>query len=192
MSNIQSPFRKSSHQPQPDEEPLLESDMASTADPFYTVRDNVNSQVERIKVKNEKFQDLVQTINTATSPEFKDLRKNLFKDLRTVEKDLKGLKGAVDMIDKNRQKFPHIQDYELTKRRRFVDESQSTVNMVKGQMDSLSVRQKMEADEKLSKSTNRDSYDESTELKRAEIAKDNNRFVQDQRLQTRQTIDQQV
>jgi hypothetical protein len=67
---------------------------------------------------------MVTTIDTAGSADFKELRKTLFKDLRTADKDLKGLSGAIDMIRKNRQKFPDVKDSELTSRTMFVEESQ--------------------------------------------------------------------
>lgn len=160
-------------------------------DPFYGVRDNVNSQVERIKVKNEKFQHMVQTIDTASSPDFKELRKTLFKDVRTAEKDLKGLVGAIDMIRKNRQKFTNVKDSELTSRTMFVDESQGALNKVKADMDSVSVRQKMEADEKLNRSRQAGAGDDATSQLRREIHTDNSRFVNNQRATTQQTINQQ-
>jgi hypothetical protein len=36
---------------------------------------NVQTYVDRIKIKNEKFQDIVFNSNTGNDPEFKELRK---------------------------------------------------------------------------------------------------------------------
>lgn len=49
-------------------------------DPFYAVRDNVATQVERIKMKNEKFKALMKKVDTSSNADFKELRKgiNLF------------------------------------------------------------------------------------------------------------------
>ena len=75
---------------------------AAAGDPFYKVRDNVNAQVERIRLKNDKFQDLLRNCDTAKNAEFKDLRKVLLRDLKAAEKDVKGLTVAIEMIEKNR------------------------------------------------------------------------------------------
>lgn len=76
-----------------DREPLLEMSRAEV-DPYYSVREyvdhlfdmskplnfsifsHVQSQIERAKVKYEKFKDLVMNSDTASNPEFKELRKS--------------------------------------------------------------------------------------------------------------------
>ena len=42
---------------------------------FYLWYSNVNSQVEKIKVRHEKFLDLVKNTDTSSNEEFKELRK---------------------------------------------------------------------------------------------------------------------
>lgn len=158
----------------------------SQADPFYTVRDNVSSNVERIKLKRERFQHMIGTVNTATDSTFRELRKGIIKDLRVVEKDVKGLRGAIDMVEKNREKFPHIGDNELDSRKRFVEDSQRSANEVKSYIESLPVRQKIEADEKLSRSGG----DVNNPLE-SNIRDANSRFIDDQQSQTTHMIRQQ-
>jgi hypothetical protein len=46
----------------------------------------------------------------------------LIKDIRTADKQIKDLKGTVDMADRNREKFQHISNSELAQRKGFVDE----------------------------------------------------------------------
>lgn len=143
----------------------------SSEDPFYAVRDNVSTQVERVKIKNEKFKSLMKKVDTSTDADFKELRKSAFliilwnidycfiachclaliKDIRQAEKDLKGLRGAVETVrwilstnpkislsnikmlfiwkvEKNRQKFAHVKDTELALRKKFVDDTQTILN----------------------------------------------------------------
>lgn len=95
--------------------------------------------------------EMVQYTDTATDTEFRELRKGLVKELRAADKDLKGLKGAVDMIDKNRPKFPHIKDPELVSRKRFVEDAEKIIQDIRGGLDSPSVRQKMEEDDRRNK-----------------------------------------
>jgi hypothetical protein len=65
----------------------------ASEDPFYAVREygsifsslklliyfcsNVQTYVDRIKVRHEKFQDMVMNVNTANNNEFKEMRKGL-------------------------------------------------------------------------------------------------------------------
>jgi len=120
---------------------------ASTDDPFHAVRDNVQVNIDRIKVKYERFQDLVKNSDTATSTDFKELRKGLAKEIKSAERQIKDLRGTVDMVDKNREKFLHIKDNELNQRKKFVEDSHKTVNDVKAYLDSSTVRRKIDDDE---------------------------------------------
>ena len=79
--------------------------------------------MERIKVRHEKFQQLARSTDSSTNTEFRELRKStvlkycqqiklvcvnvliifllisdLTKELKAAEKDLKGVRGAVDMV----------------------------------------------------------------------------------------------
>lgn len=162
----------------------------NNTDPFYTVRDNVNSQVEKIKVRHEQFLGLVKSIDTSSSAEFKELRKGLVKDVRKADRDLGGLKGAVEMIEKNRLKFPHIKDAELSQRKKFVDEMQVVLNDVKSGMESAAVRRKMEDDENKARRV-AGGFDPNSDAIHANIDRENNRFIADQRQLTKQTIQHQ-
>jgi len=91
-------MNKSPHRFEEDYEPLLINMSSSEVDPFYTVRDTVNSQIERCKIKNTKLQELARSSDKSTANEFRDLKKGLTKDLKNADKDLKGLKSAVEMV----------------------------------------------------------------------------------------------
>lgn len=73
------PKRVKIAEPDEESEPLLSSSMSkSSEDPFYAVRDNVSTQVERVKIKNEKFKSLMKKVDTSTDADFKELRKSAF------------------------------------------------------------------------------------------------------------------
>ena len=50
------------------------------------------------------------------------------KDVRAVSTKLKVMDGTVDMVEKNRPKFPHIKDPELASRKRIVKDLQSSID----------------------------------------------------------------
>lgn len=177
-----------------DSEPLLSnSNMAAskpTEDPFYTIRDEVRSQADQVKVRHERFQDLVRSVDTSSNVEFKDLRKGLVKDIRSVDKKVKGLKDAVDMVDKNRSKFPHIKDAELISRKRFVDDTISLLADIKSSMESPSVRRKLEDDENRARRESLEGASAALNGSGA-IEKENDRFIKDQHQQAKTIIKEQ-
>lgn len=59
---------------------------------------DVTSQVDKIKIKLDQFQHLVKNSNTATSNEFKELKKRITRDIKKVDKDVDGLNGAVTQV----------------------------------------------------------------------------------------------
>lgn len=197
LNSISAGIQKSDLEDIPeDKEPLLEiikkknqdkmTSYKPEVDPFYSVRDNITSQLEKIKSKYENFQDLVKNSDTATNTEFKEVRKALVKDLRAADKDLKVLHGGVEMIEKNRSKFPHIKDSELSNRKKFVDSSQNVINDIKAGIDSNAVRRKIEDDDRKNKH-----YEESTKSMRDAVTTENTKFIKSQKQQTMQMIEQQ-
>ncbi len=156
-------------------------------DPYFGVRDNVKAQCERMKAKNSKFHDMLRNCNTASNLEFKDLRKALVKDTKQVEKQLKDLKGAIEMVEANRAKFPGISNPELGERKVFVDDMTYMVTEVKKGMETQSVRQKLMKDETEARMAKQRS------MPTASLPKDasNESFIRNQRQQTHQIIDQQ-
>ena len=99
------------------------------------------------------------------------------------------MKGAVDMVQKNREKFPHIKDDELGTRQQFVDDTQRALNDVKSGMESPSVRRKMEEDEARYRSTTGGMNNNNRQETKGSNA--NAGFVANQRVVTQQNIDEQ-
>lgn len=157
-------------------------------DPFYAVRENTQIFIDKITVRHQKFQDLVFNVNTATNSEFKDLRKGLVKDVRTADRQVKELKTrAVDMAERNRDKFQHISDHELNQRKKFVDDMQRSIYEVKNAMESDRVRRKLEDDESKTRSTQNSESMGAINSREAS----NTNFVKDQRQQAQAMIGQQ-
>lgn len=174
---------------QEDREPLIMS--KATGDPFITIRNEVKAQTEQIKVRHEMFQDLVKNCDTSSSTEFKDLRKGLVNDVRSADKKLKGLKQAIEMVEKNRQKFEQIKDAELATRKRFVDETQKVLNDVKAGMEAPSVRRKIEDDENKSRNNVFKSGSGTASVEVVERSKENDTFIKNNKLVQREMIDEQ-
>eukprot|EP00596_Hydrurales_sp_CCMP1899_P002686 CAMPEP_0119046646 /NCGR_PEP_ID=MMETSP1177-20130426/47964_1 /TAXON_ID=2985 /ORGANISM="Ochromonas sp, Strain CCMP1899" /LENGTH=272 /DNA_ID=CAMNT_0007020089 /DNA_START=121 /DNA_END=936 /DNA_ORIENTATION=- len=96
-------------------------------DPFYVVKNHVNTQVEMIRSKLEIYLDMVEKSET-NNEEFENLKGGLVRDVRDATYDFKGLEGAVKMVTKNRLKFGHISDAELGLRQKYVHDTEIALN----------------------------------------------------------------
>jgi hypothetical protein len=63
----------------------------------------------------------------------------LVKDVRKADKDIAGLRGAVEQIEKNRLKFPHIKEAEIMARKKFVEDMQVVISGKSPQLRPVSV-----------------------------------------------------
>jgi len=126
-------------------EPLI---MASSNDPFYVVKDEIQAKLEYAKVKHARFQDLLENTNTATNNEFREIRKALLKEVSKAERDLSSLNMTIQAVENNREQFSHIDDNELLDRKGFVRETQQILKRITDDIKSDKVRKKMERDER--------------------------------------------
>lgn len=91
--------------------------LLSSQDPYYAVRDAVDDSVRTLRVKFDSWKGLLQSVDTATSVEFKTLHEELKKELTKMGEMLRKVRGSVDGVERNRAKFSHIDDKELASRK---------------------------------------------------------------------------
>eukprot|EP00762_Andalucia_godoyi_P002384 ANDGO_02800.mRNA.1 Syntaxin-61 len=95
-------------------------------DPFYLVKDEVESGSQSAKKLYERFQSLVESGNTSGNPEYERISVDLKKQLKTVELDLGDLDEAMTIVESNRVKF-NISDDEVKKRKSFIAEKKKMI-----------------------------------------------------------------
>ena len=64
-------------------------------DPFYTVRAELRAKLSAIEARTAKFEELLDGSDTATNAEFKTLRKELARETRAADAQLKDLRLTV-------------------------------------------------------------------------------------------------
>ncbi len=133
-------------------------------------------KTSRLVEKAEKFSELLRTTDTANNPEFSVLRKGILKDLKQIERDISGLRNSIDLVNKNRAKFPLITDADLASRREFVMTCGAKAAEVRAEIDSESVRDKMAQDESRAKA----SFEMTAVSSASPSAKENTRFINNQ------------
>ncbi len=94
-------------------------------DPFFTIRDRTKGELNNIKAKYKEFSSLAKTVDTKTSSEFKEVRRDLTKLVRIGERSVKDLVEAVENVELNRFKYPAIKDSDLTGRKKTIEGNHS-------------------------------------------------------------------
>mmetsp|Transcript_25421 Transcript_25421/g.33188 ORF Transcript_25421/g.33188 Transcript_25421/m.33188 type:complete len:263 (+) Transcript_25421:86-874(+) len=162
--------------------------MASSSDPFYVVKDEIQAKIEYSRVRHTRFQDLLQNTNTATNSEFRDIRKALIRELASAEKKLSNLNLTVEAVEGNREQFSHIDDAELSERKAFIIETKKTIKHIASDIRSDKARKKMEQDERQHMAR---SQPESNLGAKTAFQSQNTDYVLDQRARAQVTLKQQ-
>ena len=92
---------------------------------------------------NSLFQDTA--VNTH---EYKDAKKQLKRHLKTAESTLRDVSTTVQVVENDREKFPHIDDGQLYERKALVDTSRERISKAKEELSSEAVKLKLLEDER--------------------------------------------
>eukprot|EP00956_Cyclotella_meneghiniana_P006010 scaffold7825_cov67-Cyclotella_meneghiniana.AAC.4 len=120
----------------------------SQDDPFYMFRGDLIKKLLLVEGQLEKYVEIVQTTDTATNThEIKETKKLLKRHMKAAESTLSDLETTIRVVERNRSKFPHISDVEITNRRGFVSDSQVRIQKCRDEMQSNGLKDKLLRDE---------------------------------------------
>ena len=118
-------------------------------DPFYMFRGDLTKKILLVDQELNTYTTLVHTTDTATNTHaIKDSKKQLKRHIKHAESTLSDLETTVRVVERQREKFPHIHDTEMESRREFVRESKSRINDSKQLMQGEEIKQKFLRDER--------------------------------------------
>ena len=118
-------------------------------DPFYMFRGDLTKKILLVDQELTNYTTLVQTTDTATNTHaIKETKKQLKRHIKHAESTLADLETTVRVVERQREKFPHIHDGEMESRKEFVQESKSRINDSKMMMQSEELKQKFLKDER--------------------------------------------
>ncbi|KAL9189259.1 hypothetical protein ACHAXT_011749 [Thalassiosira profunda] len=121
----------------------------SEDDPFHMFRSDLARKLSSVDEGLDSYLTVVRTTDTAVNAHaVKEAKKQLKRHLKHAESTLSDLETTVRVVERQREKFPHIHDAELGERRRFVDDSKDRIAGAKGAMQGDEVRQKLMRDER--------------------------------------------
>ncbi|CAN0123853.1 unnamed protein product [Ectocarpus sp. 12 AP-2014] len=157
-------------------------------DPFYAVRDEVSAKIEYIKVRLERFQDLLNNTNTAQNRDFQDLRKGLTKEVKGADAQLRDLRRTVEYVENNRDSFVHIDNAELSERKTFLSDSKQVLLRASDALDGQQTNEKMAQDDRSEMAKYRSKGDLGA---RTEVERDNTEHVLDHQSRVRMQLARQ-
>ena len=157
---------------------------SSSHDPYYVVQGELQSKISAAEPRAARFVHLLETVDTCTHAEFRELRRALTKEVKAADAQLKDLRTTVDYVERDRAAFAHIDDAELASRRAWVSDAKGTIDGFKVTLTGDKVKEKLLADEKKALAASAPGGD-ATLGARNQREFDNTRFVQDQQAQQR-------
>mmetsp|Transcript_25401 Transcript_25401/g.45865 ORF Transcript_25401/g.45865 Transcript_25401/m.45865 type:complete len:387 (+) Transcript_25401:130-1290(+) len=121
----------------------------SEDDPFYMFRGDLVQKLTSVDSELNRYLTVVRTTDTAANThQVKETKKQLKRHIKHAESTLSDLETTVRVVERQREKFPHINDAEIMERRGFVDDSKSRILGAKGEMQSEEMKQKFLRDER--------------------------------------------
>ncbi|EWM29217.1 syntaxin 6 [Nannochloropsis gaditana] len=115
-------------------------------DPFFAAREELRNRVDYIQTQHENFLRLLQTTNTAPDLSCRDLRDSLCREIEAAENQCRELEKVVAVVEKNRQRFRHIDNHEIGQRRAFVTKMKQSLVKIWNNLESDYVKNKMSGD----------------------------------------------
>ena len=85
--------------------------------PLYTLRRALQAEVDALRVKFDSWRAALVSSNTATDVAFQRAHTSLHADLTKTAEMCRKVKAALANIEAQREKFAHIDDRELERRK---------------------------------------------------------------------------
>lgn len=122
--------------------------MASSAsDPFYVARDKLDGDVKQARLQFDRWHTLLETSNTA-DVSFQVAHEECGRDLSKLLETIRKVKASVAAVEKNRIRFPHIDDRELASRKAFLGNLESVVSGMFAVYNGPETKGRIDADRK--------------------------------------------
>ena len=121
----------------------------SEDDPFHMFRSDLVQKLAAVRDGLDGYLAVVRDTDTAANAHgVREAKRTLKRRVKLSESTLGDLETTVRVVERGREKFPHIRDAELADRRRFVDDAKDAIATSKMSMQSEEVRRKIASDER--------------------------------------------
>jgi len=117
-------------------------------DPFYVVKEKVQDMIGTLTVDFDRWKELLETTNTASSKEFAPLTQSIKVAIKKLNIDLNDLSQTIAIVSANRARFAAIDDKELDARKKFVNDMKALVSDCEETLASVRTKSKLERDQR--------------------------------------------
>lgn len=163
--------------------------LSATSDPYYVAKDEVQAAFKKVRAMHEEWKRLLHSENTARSQRFQELHSEIAGELRQLDFDLQDITATISMVEENRAKF-RFDDAEIASRKGFVSTTRASVREIQDSVTGRQAQSKIEADQRQLLTSNAGSS-RAAEERQTRIARDNQDFLDRQRMEQAQIIAQQ-
>jgi len=129
-----------------DVKPTTPSPSSAAKDPFYVVKDKVQTYIRTLLIEFDRWKDLLEQVDTATNAEFKSKNNSVRSTVKKLKGDVIDLQKTIQIVEQNRSRFPDIDDDELAKRKKFVNDTRGTLEEVVRTTNSERTKKKLADD----------------------------------------------
>mmetsp|Transcript_62457 Transcript_62457/g.99293 ORF Transcript_62457/g.99293 Transcript_62457/m.99293 type:complete len:251 (+) Transcript_62457:30-782(+) len=114
--------------------------VSPTNDPYYTVKLEIQRDVEAFTSDFDEWHDMLENSNTWQNREFKDLTDALKQQYKSINKKLKEVSKTIAAVESDRTNYASISTQELQDRKSFIGDMKTTINDYRGKMQSEKTR----------------------------------------------------
>jgi len=103
--------------------------------PPFAVRSEVQHSLSVVNELHKRWKEIHKSAAGADTEEYEWTKSELLSGLRSIEWDLKDLEETIAIVQSNRAKFG-LSDEEIESRRRFVDDTRSSIANIRAEVTS--------------------------------------------------------
>eukprot|EP00474_Spongospora_subterranea_P004391 CRZ04849.1 hypothetical protein [Spongospora subterranea] len=92
----------------------------SNIDPFYAVKEEVQKDAQLLSADREQWANIMARSDAPSDAEIGRATRAVKSRIKRIEQQVKDLSRTIDQVEKQRSKFPTIDDQELFTRKKFV------------------------------------------------------------------------
>eukprot|EP00494_Astrolonche_serrata_P032934 UN33203 len=113
-------------------------------DNFLVRKNQIETQRDELTSTFDRWRNLLDKTNTASSNTFNTLTQRLKKDIKSISKNIKELNVFIDVYKTNPKKFSYLTDDEISRRTFYVEDLSKQIKYFKGVITSPKTRETVE------------------------------------------------
>jgi len=128
---------------------IVDEELGDSGDPYFVFRADLQTKLEMVDEALTEYLRIVHETDTSVNThEYKDSKKQLKRHLKNAESTLRDVLTTVQLVENDRDKFPHIDEAQFYERKALVNTSKERLVKAKDEINSEAVKLKLLEDER--------------------------------------------